>query len=80
MAFAPVAHKKRQIVAPPTNEKGQPHRLAAGYSDGSVRVFSVESGSNWSERKMKTHGSSVTNIAFSVDGQCTHTHNCSHFL
>ena len=70
VAFAPVLQKTRAIVAPPTNEKGNPpgESMAAGYSDGSVRVFSSES-ERWSERKMKPHGSPVTKLTFSADGQ-----------
>ena len=62
--------KTRAIVAPSINEKGNPpgESMAAGYSDGSVRVFSSESG-RWSERKMKPHGSPVTKLTFSADGQ-----------
>lgn len=65
--------KKHAVVAPPTNEKGHPPKslsplAAAGYSDGSVRLFSRVSGT-WSERKMKPHGAPVTKIAFSSDGR-----------
>ena len=54
-----------------SNEEGHPlhhcsHLLAAGYSDGSVRVFNTASAQ--AERKMQPHASPVTKIAFSTDG------------
>lgn len=53
------------------NEKGHPPEtlsslLAAGYRDGSLRVFNITK--TQVERKMQPHASPVTKVAFSMDG------------
>ncbi|KAG8428890.1 hypothetical protein GDO86_018979, partial [Hymenochirus boettgeri] len=46
---------------------GECQRIAAGYSDGTVRIFSVSN----TEMEMKTHPHpcAVTSVAFSVSGE-----------
>lgn len=72
IAFTPPPSKTRVLVTPSSNEEGHPPHhhsslLAAGYSDGCVRIFNTTG--TRPERKIQPHGSPVTKIAFSADGR-----------
>ncbi|XP_045705221.1 WD repeat-containing protein 90 isoform X2 [Phyllostomus hastatus] len=53
--------------SPPSCGRPEQQRLAAGYSDGTLRVFSISQISM--ELKMHLHLTALTAIAFSADGQ-----------
>ncbi|XP_066239129.1 WD repeat-containing protein 90 isoform X2 [Saccopteryx leptura] len=53
--------------SPPSCRLPEQQRMAAGYSDGTLRVFSISRIAM--ELKMQPHVAALTAIAFSVDGQ-----------
>ena len=69
MAFSPspVLTGSSQLI--PAEKEGQLlQRIAAGYSDGTVRIFDL--GQVEMILKMQPHGVAVTEIRFSSDGEC----------
>lgn len=72
MAFAPSPpdNGRRDIIG--EEEEGEEDRvvpmLVAGYKDGTVRVFDVNTVEM--QLKLHPHSTSVTAIAFSADGMC----------
>uniref|UniRef100_A0A8C5VHU2 WDR90 4th beta-propeller domain-containing protein n=1 Tax=Microcebus murinus TaxID=30608 RepID=A0A8C5VHU2_MICMU len=53
--------------SPPACGRPEQQRLAAGYSDGTLRLFSISRTAM--ELKMRPHPSALTAVAFSTDGQ-----------
>uniref|UniRef100_A0A8C0I414 WDR90 4th beta-propeller domain-containing protein n=1 Tax=Balaenoptera musculus TaxID=9771 RepID=A0A8C0I414_BALMU len=53
--------------SPPSCERPEQQRVAAGYSDGTLRLFSIPRIAM--ELKMHPHSAALTAIAFSADGQ-----------
>ncbi|XP_028339822.1 WD repeat-containing protein 90 [Physeter macrocephalus] len=53
--------------SPPSCERPEQQRVAAGYSDGTLRLFSIPHIAM--ELKMHPHSAALTAIAFSADGQ-----------
>ncbi|XP_042639154.1 WD repeat-containing protein 90 [Orycteropus afer afer] len=53
--------------SPPSRRHLGPQRLVAGYSDGTLRIFSVSR--TEMEIKMRPHPSALTAVAFTADGQ-----------
>uniref|UniRef100_A0A8C9KDE4 WDR90 4th beta-propeller domain-containing protein n=1 Tax=Panthera tigris altaica TaxID=74533 RepID=A0A8C9KDE4_PANTA len=53
--------------SPPSRGRPEEQQVAAGYSDGTLRVFSVSQIAM--ELKMRPHRAALTAIAFSADGQ-----------
>ena len=53
--------------SPPSRGRPEEQQVAAGYSDGTLRVFSVSQIAM--ELKMRPHRAALTAIAFSADGE-----------